>query len=151
MTTALSKSSMFAQEKLTSLFPKIFSFKFYRMLKSKIDLFQFYLPKDWLIRDVRSFQKNKANFYSHIFIVQGRAKILWKWSAVGTCCSRNGHWSNNFGIPLLPSSICPFIFHFTAYLIRTILVFFINSNEWLIQFMQSNTINLVIVFINHYG
>ena len=76
VTTALSKSSMFAQEKLTSLFPKIFSFKFYRMLKSKIDLFQFYLPKDWLIRDVRSFQKNKANFYSHIFIVQGRAKIL---------------------------------------------------------------------------
>ena len=48
--------------KFVSFFPKISFYKFQRMLKSKIDVFQRYLSKDWLICEVRFFKENKSIF-----------------------------------------------------------------------------------------
>ena len=45
------------------------------MLKSKIDVFQRYLSKDWLIYEVRFFKENKSIFIAP-FVVQGRGKMF---------------------------------------------------------------------------
>ena len=125
--------------KFVSFFPKISFYKFKRMLKSKIDVFQRYLSKDWLICEVRFFKENKSIFIAPSLLYRVVEKCFEK----DQLCGLVAH-DIDIGPAILDhyTSIFhfPFILRFTIYLISTMPVFFINSNElielikWFIHF-----------------
>ena len=98
--------------KFVSFFPKISFYKFQRMLKSKIDVFQRYLSKDWLICEVRFFKENKSIFIAPSLLYRVVEKCFEK----DQLCGLVAHNIDN-GPAILDhyTSIFHFSFYFTFY------------------------------------